>query len=119
MAGAAAAVPPSPRGYLYQMLAIRGWSSLPWLWRIRVPARVPRGHGDPIIPTINARVMASPLPRARLVDIDDRHLFMPTSAEETAGCPRDFLAEPTLRTATAASEWRMMTTTNRREEPQS
>lgn len=93
---AAATVPPSLRGYLYQMLAIWGWSSLPWLWRLRAPALVMHGRADPIIPAINARAMALLLPRARLVEIDDGHLFMLTSAEETAVHLRGFLAEPTL-----------------------
>jgi hypothetical protein len=45
-AHAAATVPPSLRGYLYRMLAIRGWSSLRWLWRIRAPAPVMHGRRD-------------------------------------------------------------------------
>lgn len=93
-AHAAAIVPPSLRGYVYQMLAIWGWSSLPWLWRIKAPTLVMHGRRDPIIPTINARTMALLLPHGHLVEIDDGHLFMLTSAEETAEHLRGFLGEP-------------------------
>lgn len=95
-AHAAAIVPPTLRGYLYQLAAIWGWSSLPWLWRIRAPALVMHGRQDPIIPAINAQAMTWLLPKARLVEIDDGHLFMLTSAEETARHLRGFLDEPTL-----------------------
>ena len=58
---AAAALRPHPgsvssRGYLYQLLAIAGWTSLPALALIRQPTLVLSGVDDPLIPTINARI---------------------------------------------------------------
>src|SRR5580704_15677383 len=46
----------SGRGYLYQVLAMTGWTSLPWLWTLKQPALILAGTDDPIIPIINARV---------------------------------------------------------------
>src|SRR6202167_2102024 len=48
----------SGRGYLYQVIAMTGWTSLPWLWTLKQPALILAGTDDPIIPIINARVMA-------------------------------------------------------------
>ncbi len=80
-----------PRGYRYQLLAMMGWTSLPWLWRIRHPTLVLAGDDDPLVPLINARVHAWLLPDARLQVLRDGHLFMLTRAAETAGLIAEFL----------------------------
>jgi poly(3-hydroxyalkanoate) depolymerase len=54
------------RGYLYQLAAGAGWTSLPWLPLVGQPALVLGGDDDPIIPLLNARIMTALLPRARL-----------------------------------------------------
>jgi len=79
------------RGYQYQLLAMLGWSSLPWLWRMRMPVLVLAGNDDPLIPLINARLHALLLPNATLHVFDDGHLFLLTRAAETAGVIGDFL----------------------------
>ena len=61
-----------------------GWTSLPWLWRIRHPTLVLAGNDDPLVPLINARLHAWLLHDARLHVFDDGHLFMLTHARETA-----------------------------------
>ena len=81
-----------PTGYRYQMLAMLGWTSLPWLWRIRHPTLVLAGNDDPLVPLINARVHAWLLPDARLHVLDDGHLFLLTRAQETARVIGAFLA---------------------------
>lgn len=81
------------RGYQYQLLAMIGWTSLPWLWRIRQPTLVLAGNDDPLIPLINARMHAMLLPDARLHVFDDGHLFLLTRAAETAQIIDDFLQE--------------------------
>ena len=83
-----------PKGYRYQMLAMLGWSSLPWLWRIVQPTLVLAGNDDPLVPLINARLHASLLRDARLHVLDDGHLFVLTRAQETARIIAEFLAEP-------------------------
>ncbi len=80
-----------PRGYRYQLLAMVGWTSLPFLWRIRHPTLVLAGDDDPLVPLINARAHAWLLPNARLHVLRDGHLFMLTRAAETAALIADFL----------------------------
>ena len=85
--------PPSVRGYVFQMLAGYGWTSLPWLHRIRRPALVIAADDDPIIPLANARLIARYLPNARLhVMPNGGHLFLVTHARETAAIVERFLA---------------------------
>jgi poly(3-hydroxyalkanoate) depolymerase len=83
-----------PRGYRYQLLAMLGWTSLPWLWRIRQPTLVLAGNDDPLVPLINARLHAWLLRDARLHVFDDGHLFLLTRARETAAAIAGFLVEP-------------------------
>jgi poly(3-hydroxyalkanoate) depolymerase len=80
-------------GYLYQLLAIAGWTSLPWLSSLQQPTLILAGRDDPIVPTINGRFMARIMHNARLEIIDDGHLFMVTRPTETAAIIEEFLAE--------------------------
>ena len=84
---------PSKRGYYYQMLAVVGWSSLPWLRRIKQPTIVMHGEDDPIVPTINARLMTSLIPRAKLMVVDCGHLFMLTRARRVAAVVKSFFEQ--------------------------
>lgn len=81
-------------GYRYQLLAMLGWTSLPWLWRMRQPTLVLAGDDDPLVPLINARLHAWLLPNARLQVLHDGHLFMLTQADETARLVGEFLGAP-------------------------
>jgi poly(3-hydroxyalkanoate) depolymerase len=58
--------PPSAWGYLGQLYAISGWTSLPWLPTLRQPTLVLAGDDDPIVPLVNARILARRIPQARL-----------------------------------------------------
>lgn len=82
----------SARGYRYQLLAIAGWTSLPGLCRLRQPTLVLAGSDDPLVPLINARLLAWLLPDARLHVLDDGHLFMLTQPTETAALVSEFTA---------------------------
>ncbi|MEZ5279465.1 MAG: alpha/beta fold hydrolase [Acidimicrobiales bacterium] len=85
--------PPTQLGYLYQLAALRRWSSLPWLHRIKHRTLVLAGDDDPIIPLFNAEVMARQIPDGRLHRVEGGgHLFLFTRAEEMAGVIRRFLA---------------------------
>lgn len=81
----------SVRGYLYQLTAGAGWTSLPWLRLIRQPALILAGDDDPIIPLVNARLMAALLPAARLHVYPDGHLGLLTRTAELAPLVSDFL----------------------------
>jgi poly(3-hydroxyalkanoate) depolymerase len=74
----------SDYGYYLQLIAGIGWSSLPWLRLLRQPTLVMAGSDDPIVPAVNGRILAALIPNARLVTIDDGHLFLVTSARESA-----------------------------------
>jgi poly(3-hydroxyalkanoate) depolymerase len=83
--------PVSWRCYLYQLTAAAGWTSLPWLRLIRQRALILAGDDDPIIPLVNARLMAALLPSARLRVYQDGHLGLLTRAAELAPVVSDFL----------------------------
>lgn len=76
--------PPRGRGYLYQLLAAWGWSSLPWLGAVEQPTLVMHGADDPIVPLVNARILAARIPNSDLHVLDDGHLFLVTGAENAA-----------------------------------
>jgi poly(3-hydroxyalkanoate) depolymerase len=82
----------SDYGYYLQLVAGFGWSSLPWLRLLGQPTLVMAGTDDPLVPVANGRILASLIPDARLVTIDDGHLFLVTSASESAATISEFLA---------------------------
>jgi poly(3-hydroxyalkanoate) depolymerase len=81
----------SDYGYYLQLIAGFGWSSLPWLRLLPQPTLVMVGNDDPIVPVANGRILARLIPDARLVTIDDGHLFLLTSASESAEIISEFL----------------------------
>ena len=80
-------------GYAYQILAMAGWTSLPWLWTLKQPTLILAGRDDPIVPLANGRLMARLIPNSRLEILDDGHLFMVTRPAETAAIVETFLDE--------------------------
>ena len=72
----------SGTGYILQLLAGVGSSSLPALPIIRQPSLVLAGNDDPIVPLVNARIMHALLANASLHAFDDGHLGLLTSADE-------------------------------------
>jgi poly(3-hydroxyalkanoate) depolymerase len=81
----------SDYGYYLQLIAGFGWSSLPWLRLLEQPTLVMAGTDDPIVPIINARILTQLIRDARLVTVDDGHLFLVTSAGKSAGIISEFL----------------------------
>ena len=69
--------PPTPIGYLHQLYAVSGWSSHPWIHRIRHSSLVVHGDHDPLVPLINGRYLAKVIPRGRLHIVrGGGHLFL-------------------------------------------
>ena len=84
----------SPRGYLYQLAAGAGWTSLPFLPLIRQRTLILSGDDDPLIPLANARLMNALIPRSRLHVYHGGHLGLVTEAAELAPVVSRFLGEP-------------------------
>jgi poly(3-hydroxyalkanoate) depolymerase len=82
---------PDGLGYYQQLLAGVGWTSLPWLHQLRQPTLILAGDDDPIVPPINARVMARLIPHARLSIVNGGHLLLLTEKEQVAPLVYQFL----------------------------
>lgn len=80
-------------GYMLQLLAMTGWTSVPWLWTLRQPTLILAGNDDPLIPVVNAQLLKTLIPNARLEVLDSGHLFVVTRPEETAAMVEEFLLE--------------------------
>jgi poly(3-hydroxyoctanoate) depolymerase len=94
-AGARLGHPPNVLGYAYQLYAVSGWSSLPWLQRVRQPTLVVAGDRDPSVPLLNSRLLAARIPDARLHVIEGGgHLFLLDEPQSAVGRIRAFLDEP-------------------------
>ena len=81
------------RGYYYQLAAMAGWSSLPFLCLIRQPTLVMGGDDDPIIPVVNPRMQAALIPSSSLHIYRGGHLGILTEAVELAPVIDRFLYE--------------------------
>jgi poly(3-hydroxyalkanoate) depolymerase len=77
--------PPSAYGYSMQILGTVGWSSLPFLSRIPHDTLIISGDDDPLIPVVNAEMLARRIPRARLEIVKrSGHLFLWDEAKRLA-----------------------------------
>ena len=87
--------PPTPRGYLYQLFAMFGWTSLPALPFLDKEVLIMMGEKDNIVLPINGRILAAAIRNSRLETFaDGGHLFLLTHAEESVALLRDFLDSP-------------------------
>ncbi len=84
----------SSRGYLYQLAAGVGWTSVPFLPKVRQPTLIVSGDDDPIIPLVNARIMHRLIPDSRLHVFHGGHLGLVTEAAELAPVIAGFLTTP-------------------------
>ncbi len=86
---------PSFSGYLAQLYAIAGWTSLPWLVRLPQPTLVIAGDDDPVVPPINGRILGRLIPGARLHIVPGGgHLFLLERPTEIATIVTEFLTRP-------------------------
>ena len=84
--------PPTALGYLFQLYALSGWSSHPWIRTIRHRALVLHGDRDPVVPLANGRFLAEALPRGRLEVISGAgHLFLLDEPRSAAPALASFL----------------------------
>ncbi len=84
--------PPSKRGYFYQLLAMLGWTSAPFLPFMKKPTLIMMGDDDQIVVPANGKILSSLIPDSELVMIHGGgHLFMLSHVEETLAIIREFL----------------------------
>jgi poly(3-hydroxyalkanoate) depolymerase len=81
-------------GYLHQLLAGAGWTSLFALPAVRQRTLIVAGTDDPIIPVINAHIMNALLPHSRLYLHSGGHIDLVHNATELAPVIDQFLREP-------------------------
>ena len=84
--------PNSLWGYLLQLSALSRFTSLPWLKNIQQPTLVMAGDDDPIIPLVNAKVLAKKIPNASLWVLEGGgHLFLMAQQEKAMPAIEAFL----------------------------
>jgi len=85
---------PHPRGYIYQMLAMASWTSLPFIRFLKMPTLVMMGDRDRIVPLANGHILNKALPNSALHIVEGGgHLFLVTKGKETASVITEFLDE--------------------------
>jgi len=95
--------PPTPRGYFYQMIAMSGWTSLPFLPLLNQPTLILAGDRDRIVPLANAQILNTLIPNSRLQVIKGAgHLFFVSRADEKVPMIRNFLRQHKIRRQAAA-----------------
>ncbi len=95
--------PPSKTGYFYQLLAMLGWTSAPFLPFVKTPTLVMMGGDDQIVPVANGRFLNFLIPNSELLVIEDGgHLFLLSHVEESIAAIRGFLDRAEEETRKAA-----------------
>jgi poly(3-hydroxyoctanoate) depolymerase len=85
---------PSTIGYGHQLLAATGWTSFHWLPGLRQPTLVMAGDDDPVVPVLNAHLLAWRIPQSEFHVIrGGGHLFLIDQPEDVAPRVTSFLCE--------------------------
>jgi poly(3-hydroxyalkanoate) depolymerase len=88
--------PSNSLGYFYQLLAVMGWSSIPWLWSLRQQTLILAGDDDKLVPLANAKILQSQIPCAKLHIYHGGHMGLMTQAMELAEVVEQFITENSL-----------------------
>lgn len=84
--------PPSTRGYMYQLLAMIGWTSAPALPFLKAPTMIMMGDEDSIVPLTNGRILNRLIPGSELEVFEGGgHLFLLSHREQSISAIRAFL----------------------------
>ena len=84
--------PPGTWGYVGQMFAAMTFTNWPTMNLVQAPTLVVAGDDDPIVPLLNARILAYGIPGARLHVIEGAgHLFLHTQPAKVAPVIDEFL----------------------------
>ena len=86
--------PPTRRGYLYQLLAMLGWTSAPALPFMKKPTLILMGDDDQIVPLANGNILKTLIPNSELIVLKGGgHLFLLSQSDDCVAAIRRFLAE--------------------------
>ncbi len=96
--------PPSPRGYMYQLLAMLGWTSAPALpFLLKQETLILMGDDDAIVPLANGKFLEMLIPNSELkIMRGGGHLFLLSHKDECVDAMRSFLDRPGSAEAEAA-----------------
>jgi poly(3-hydroxyalkanoate) depolymerase len=87
--------PPTKIGYFYQLLAMMGWTSAPFLPFMKHDTLIMMGGDDQIVPIANGHFLKMLIPNAEMYEIPDGgHLFLLSHAEECVDQIKAFLDRP-------------------------
>ncbi len=90
--------PPSKTGYFYQLIAMMGWTSAPFLPFMKKETLIMMGGDDQIVPLANGKFLNMLIPNSELFVIQNGgHLFMLSHTEESIDAIRGFLAPAEVR----------------------
>ncbi|MEL7198929.1 MAG: alpha/beta hydrolase [Pseudomonadota bacterium] len=98
--------PPSPRGYMYQLLCMLGWTSAPALpFLLKQDTLIMMGDDDAIVPLTNGKFLDMLIPNSELVVMEGGgHLFLLSHKEECVKAMREFLDRPASEEEAARTE---------------
>jgi len=95
--------PPSKTGYFYQLGAMLGWTSAPFLPFMKIPTLIMMGGDDQIVPVTNGQFLNFLIPNSELFIIEDGgHLFMLSHADESIDKIKSFLDSDEIKNKKAA-----------------
>ncbi|MCK0128166.1 alpha/beta hydrolase [Erythrobacter sp. F6033] len=85
--------PPSPRGYMYQLMCMLGWTSAPALpFLLKQKTLIMMGDDDAIVPLANGKFLSMLIPDSELVVMEGGgHLFLLSHKEQCTAAMREFL----------------------------
>ena len=84
--------PPSKTGYFYQLMAMIGWTSAPFLPFMKTETLIMMGDDDQIVPLANGKFLNFLIPNSELFVVKNGgHLFLLSHVEESIAKIRAFL----------------------------
>ena len=84
--------PPSKTGYFYQLMAMMGWTSAPFLPFLKTETLIMMGDDDQIVPLANGKFLNFLIPNSELFVVKNGgHLFLLSHVEESITAIRAFL----------------------------
>jgi poly(3-hydroxyalkanoate) depolymerase len=84
--------PPSKTGYFYQLMAMMGWTSAPFLPFLKTETLIMMGDDDQIVPLANGKFLNFLIPNSELFVVENGgHLFLLSHVEQSISAIRAFL----------------------------